>query len=93
MDSNAVILPSHPLSVKPAGNLYTTNENAKEAAGLFSILPDEIIIKILELLSKKVLLRLGATCKALYAFTALDELWKPLFIGYVSVVLTAFRKF
>lgn len=81
-----MIVPPHPLGVKPAGNQYTTPENAKSAAGLFSVLPDEIIMLIFELLNERLLLRLGATCKALYAFSTFDELWKTLLIGYVYVM-------
>ena len=53
------------------------------AAGLFSVLPDELIIQVLEFLQKVSLLQLGSTCKALYAFCTFDDLWKSLLIGYV----------
>ena len=77
-------VPFHPLRIKPLGNAYTSSRNIKSAAGFFSILPDEIIIQVVELLQAASLLRLGATCKALYAFCHFDELWKPLFLGYVA---------
>lgn len=88
-----VILPPHPFGIKPTGNLYTASENAKSAAGLFSVLPDEVILQIFEFLTDRLLLRLGATCKALYAFSTLDELWKTLLIGYVFNVLMISGKF
>lgn len=83
-----MIVPPHPLGIKPAGNRYTTSGNAKSAAGLFSVLPDEIIIQILDFLDETLLLRLGATCKALYAFSTFDELWKTLLIRYVFIALS-----
>ena len=76
-------VPPHPLGIKPAGNAYTTLENIKSAAGLFSILTDELIVQILESLSDKSLLQLGATCKFFYAFCRFDDFWKNLCIGYV----------
>lgn len=77
-DSTAV--PLHPLGVKPAGNAYATNENTKSAAGLFATLPDELLVQILELLDAKTLLRIGCACKAIYAFSRLEDLWKTLCI-------------
>ena len=76
-------VPLHPLGIKPAGNAFTASSNIKSAAGFFSILPDETILQIVETLQAAALLRLGATCKALYAFCHFDELWKTLYIGYV----------
>lgn len=76
-------VPPHPLEIKPAGNAYTAAKNSKSAAGLFSNLADELIIQVLESLSGRLLLQLGATCKALYAFCMFDDLWKTLCIEYV----------
>ncbi len=83
-DESLVPVPSHPLKVKPAGNAYVGVRNIKSAAGLFSVLPDEIIVNILEYLGPTSLLQLGSTCKALYAFSRLEELWKTLFVEYAS---------
>lgn len=84
LQDSGLAVPSHPLGIKPIGNAFTGSRNIKSATGLFSVLPDEIIIQIAELLHAASLLRLGATCKALYAFCHFDELWKALFIGYVA---------
>jgi hypothetical protein len=79
----AVALPSHPLGIKPAGNAYTASENIKSRCGSFARLPDELLSHILESFEADALIRLGSTCRALYAFTRLDELWRALFVRYV----------
>ena len=73
-------VPPHPLDVKPAGNAFTATENLKANCGSFARLPDELLNHILESFDADCLVRLGSTCKALYAFTRLDELWRALFI-------------
>ena len=73
-------IPPHPLGVKPLGNAYTAKINLKRAAGCFSALPDELLVQLLEQLEAIDLLQLGATCKALYAFTRFEELWRTLFV-------------
>jgi hypothetical protein len=78
-DANSAI-PQHPLGVKPAGNAYTATQNLKDAAGSFRFLPDEVLVQLLEYLEAQDLIQLGSTCKALYAFTRLEELWKTLFL-------------
>jgi hypothetical protein len=78
-------VPLHPLQIKPTGNAFTATQNIKSAAGFLSTIPDELILEIVELLDAGSLLRLGATCKALYAFCHFDELWKALFVRYVSL--------
>ncbi|KAJ8613188.1 hypothetical protein MRB53_037054 [Persea americana] len=72
---------SHPLGVKPFGNSYDASNNIKSSAGLFARLPDELLLHILESLEPLELLKLGASCKALFAFASFDELWRNLFIG------------
>jgi F-box-like len=79
-----VAIPSHPLGIKPSGNAYTASRDIKFACGLFRKLPDELLNHFLEKLDALDLVRLGGTCKALYAFTSAEELWKNLFIGYVG---------
>ena len=76
----AIAVPSHPLGIKPAGNAYTASENIKSRCGSFARLPDELLSHILESFEADVLIRLGSTCRALYAFTRLDELWRALFV-------------
>lgn len=76
----AAAAPTHPLDIKPAGNAFFATENLKAACGSFARLPDELISHMLEDFDADTLIRLGSTCKALYAFTRLDELWRALFI-------------
>ncbi|KAF1912604.1 hypothetical protein BDU57DRAFT_542427 [Ampelomyces quisqualis] len=80
-DDVATALPSHPLGVKPAGNAYTASENIKSRCGSFASLPDELLSHVLESFDADTLIRLGSTCRALYAFTRLDELWRALFVS------------
>jgi hypothetical protein len=74
-------IPSHPLSVKPSGNAYTSSTNSKEQMGSFRQLPDELLMQILEMLESRELMGLGGTCRQLYAFTRAEELWRGLFIA------------
>ena len=78
-DSPSVV-PHHPLHVKPSGNLYTTPINIKDKTGNLSLLPDEVLIQVLEILGSRSLCNVGQTCKALYAFSRLEDMWKTLFI-------------
>ncbi|KAK8229571.1 hypothetical protein HDK77DRAFT_382896 [Phyllosticta capitalensis] len=73
-------IPPHPLGVKPSGNALTSNVNLKARCGHFAVLPDELLAQFLEFLDAPALVRLGSTCKALYAFTRFEELWRALFI-------------
>ncbi|KAF2270686.1 Clavaminate synthase-like protein [Lojkania enalia] len=77
----ASAVPTHPLGIKPSGNAYTASENLKSHCGSFARLPDELLSHILESFDADVLVQLGGTCKALYAFTRLDELWRALFVA------------
>lgn len=78
---NPMMVPAHPLDVKPLGNAFTTDENIKTAAGSFALLPDELITQVMEWLNPSGLLQLGSTCKALYAFSRQEDLWKMLYLG------------
>ncbi|OAX77547.1 hypothetical protein ACJ72_08154 [Emergomyces africanus] len=80
VDVDVDVIPPHPLGVKPSGNALTATHNIRHAIGSLDVLSDELIILLLECLDSTSLLRLGATCKALYAFTRAEELWKALFI-------------
>jgi hypothetical protein len=73
---STVTIPTHPLGVKPAGNAYTSSHNLKFATGYLASLPDEMLIMLMEYLDAKALLSLGFTCKALYAFSRHEDLWK-----------------
>ncbi|PVI08036.1 Clavaminate synthase-like protein [Periconia macrospinosa] len=77
----AAAVPTHPLHIKPAGNAYTASENVKTRSGSFSQLPDEVLSLLLESFDAETLIRLGSTCRALYAFTRLEELWRALFVS------------
>ncbi|RAL02950.1 putative F-box and JmjC domain protein [Aspergillus ibericus CBS 121593] len=74
-------IPGHPLGVKPSGNALLAAENLRHAIGTFNLLPDELILMLLEYLDGPGLLSIGRTCKAFYAFTRAEDLWKALFIG------------
>ncbi|MCJ1299141.1 hypothetical protein MMC08_001932 [Hypocenomyce scalaris] len=80
-ESPVTMIPIHPLGIKPAGNAYTSSTNIRSTIGAFITLPDELIIRVLDYLDAPSLLQLGTTCKALYAFCRLEDLWKALFIG------------
>jgi hypothetical protein len=75
-------LPAHPLSVRPGGNAYaqTAGSNLKWNTGVFATLPDELLAHFLDYLTAQELVFLGSTCKAFYAFTRSEELWKALFV-------------
>jgi hypothetical protein len=75
------LIPSHPLGVKPLGNLYLHDgPNARRAIGLWNAFPDEILMIILEHFDKSSLVNLGSTCKFFFAFCYSEELWKALFL-------------
>lgn len=74
------IVRRHPLGVRPSGNALTSTTNCKFSSGSFARLPDELILQFLETLQIPHLLKLGATCKALHAFTRSEELWRTLFV-------------
>lgn len=76
-------IPCHPLGVKPSGNALLASWNLRPAIGTFQILPDELIVIVLEWFDGASLLNIGRTCKAFYAFTRAEELWKGLFVEYV----------
>lgn len=79
-DLGGEAIPSHPLGVKPSGNALLATENLRDAIGSFKLLPDELILLLLESLDGASLLRIGRTCRAFYAFTRAEELWKALFV-------------
>ena len=81
-ETDSLTVPSHPLRIKPRGNAYTATDDIKLAAGSFTALPDEVLIQLLEFLDATSLKRLGFACKALYAFSRHEELWKTLCIEY-----------
>lgn len=72
--------PVHPLGVKPSGNALLASTNLRTAIGNFRLIPDDLILTLLEYLDGNSLLSVGRTCKAFYAFTRAEELWKSVFI-------------
>lgn len=79
-DDDPMAIPPHPLGIKPAGNAYSVKENIMASAGFFAILPEELIIQTFEHLDATALQQLQRSCKALYAFARLEDLWKTLYI-------------
>lgn len=79
-DLGVEAIPSHPLGVKPSGNALLATWSLRDALGSFTQLPDELILLLLEWLEGTSLLHIGRTCKAFYAFTRAEELWKALFV-------------
>ncbi|KAI2467736.1 Clavaminate synthase-like protein [Annulohypoxylon bovei var. microspora] len=74
-------IPVHPMGVKPLGNQYfVSGPTARQSLGPLGRLPDEMILQILEYLDTSSLENIGLTCRFLYAFCQLDELWKILFL-------------
>lgn len=74
-------IPVHPMGVKPLGNRYfASGPTARQSLGLLARLPDEMILQILEYFDIETLKDVGFTCRFLYAFCHLDELWKALFL-------------
>ncbi len=83
----------HPLGVKPSGNALlssmvnnidslNTRQLTKELQlGYFAILPDELILTIIELLNDpKDLRNLGYCSRVFFAFTWSDENWRKLYM-------------
>ena len=79
-DSFSPAVRKHPLGVRPLGNAFTSKVNLKASCGLFALLPDELLAQFLEQLNAADLLLVGATCRALHAFTRSEELWRALFV-------------
>lgn len=79
-EEDAVFVRRHPLGIRPRGNALTSAVNLKYSAGLFALLPDELLASLLETLQPQDLLTLGGTCRALHAFTRNEELWRTLFV-------------
>ena len=87
------VIPCHPAGIKPNGNVYVARHNIKKAAGLFSYFPDELLIQILEFAEPLSLIQLGATCKALWAFTRFEDLWRTHFVKYGSLFKSMLESF
>ncbi|KAI0203892.1 hypothetical protein F4808DRAFT_416187 [Astrocystis sublimbata] len=74
-------IPTHPMGLKPLGNLYFSNgPNARGHTGFVGQLPDEMILHVLEYFDSDSLRCFASTCRFLYAFGQLDDPWKTLFL-------------
>ena len=69
---------SHPHGVRPAGNAILSKDNAANYMGLFSSLPDWIVLNIVEYCDAKTLIELSHTCKAFWAYCNHDPLWRDM---------------
>ncbi|KAK3394706.1 Clavaminate synthase-like protein [Podospora didyma] len=74
-------VPPHPLGIKPLGNKYFHNgKNARDHLGSLQVLPDEMLMQLLEFLDQHALRLLGYTCRFLFAHCISDDLWKSIFL-------------
>ncbi|GAD99485.1 F-box and JmjC domain protein, putative [Paecilomyces variotii No. 5] len=75
-------IPCHPLGVKPSGNGLTAAWDLRTAIGTFNILPDEILLMLLEYLDSASLLNIGCTyCSHLFS----DTLHRPFYCAHISL--------
>jgi hypothetical protein len=81
-DEGSLTVTSHPLNLKPSGNVFAAERDIKMSMNIFARLPDELLLQVMEWLEPVDLIRLGSTCKAFYAFCTAEDLWKTLFIEY-----------
>ncbi len=71
----------HPLLVRPSGNALTSDtEDLRDFMGIFSQLPDDLVLNLLEVLDHRSLTNLGSTCRAFFAYTTFDPLWRDLVV-------------
>lgn len=69
----------HPLLVRPSGNALTSDgTDLRASMGSFGQLPDALVLVLLEFLDQRSLTNLGTTCRALFAYTTYDQLWRDL---------------
>ena len=74
-------IPTHPLGLKPLGNQYLAEgPNARRNIGTWAALPEEMLALVLEGFDQNSLLKLGSTCKYMYAFCHSEELWKAVYL-------------
>lgn len=71
-------LRKHPLGLRPSGNALTSKQDLSLSMGIFGRIPDTLLLLLLEYLDQPALLRLGHTCRGLFAFTAYDQIWREL---------------
>ncbi|KAG0267535.1 hypothetical protein DFQ27_008676 [Actinomortierella ambigua] len=85
MTTQHVMSLQHPLGIKPMGNYFmdATQPGFKGSCrgpslGNLARLTDEVLLELLGHLTPQELLTLGECSRVLYAFTHLEELWRPL---------------
>ncbi|GJQ15868.1 hypothetical protein GpartN1_g7659.t1 [Galdieria partita] len=81
--ADSFLIPSHPLGIKPLGNLWTrTNDSVlsvttrETSLGLFSIFNDECLLDVLSYLDGCSAAMLSCCSQYLYAFCSYNELWR-----------------
>lgn len=74
----------HPLGVRPSGNALTADQDLSLSMGIFGRIPDALLLLLLEYLDQDALLRLGHTCKGLFAYTTHDQIWRDLAVGFTK---------
>lgn len=81
IDRDVHAIPTHPLGIKPLGNQYlASGPTARQSLGPLAILPDELILHLAEYFDARSLRGLASTCRFLFGFGQLDDLWKSLFL-------------
>lgn len=81
IDLDVHAIPTHPLGIKPLGNQYlASGPTARQSLGSLAILPDELILHLAEYFDANSLMGLASTCRFLFGFGQLDDLWKSLFL-------------
>ncbi|KAK0731596.1 Clavaminate synthase-like protein [Lasiosphaeris hirsuta] len=74
-------IPTHPLGIKPLGNKYfASGKDARRSLGTLQVLPDEMLMQLLEYLGQRTLRLLGYSCRFLFASCISDDLWKSIFL-------------
>ncbi|KAK4145490.1 uncharacterized protein C8A04DRAFT_35759 [Dichotomopilus funicola] len=74
-------IPSHPLGIRPLGNKYFSGGgDARRSMGVLQILPDEMLMQMLEYLDERTLRLFGYTCKFLFACCVSDDIWKTILL-------------
>ncbi|KXJ95583.1 hypothetical protein Micbo1qcDRAFT_27425 [Microdochium bolleyi] len=81
LELDADAIPTHPLGIKPLGNQYlATGPSARQSLGAFGILPDELILHLVDYFDADSLRSVASTCRFLFGFGQLDDLWKTLYL-------------
>jgi hypothetical protein len=74
-------IPPHPLGIRPLGNKYfSSGADARKSMGALQVLPDEMLMQLLESLDARALRLFGYTCKFLFACCMADDIWKAVFL-------------